>query len=361
MIYIHASLNYGGGVGAVIKQLALQQISNGDKVFLLARKSDICVRDLINSNLVNIIYLRDNKGLIPKSVKGYNLAKEYKKVSLKFPDENIFMICHCVGVVGLLGSVPDKSIIVLHGHSNTNGFFSRLYYKMLFFRHKKKQFVSCCNECKLYYYNFFKINSKVILNGENCGTKRRHLYPMSNQFTVGMISNLDEHKGLSFFLDAVVILCKKYTNIKFYLVGNNADNFDFDAFIQENGLENSLEYFGEINDAANTILPNIDLLVLPSRMEGLPMSLIEAQSYGIPILATEVGGIPEILIDGYNGFFIKRDGADIADKIERCMDPLNYKLISENSLKIYQENFSAKRMYEEYEKLFKHIGKADYV
>ena len=110
-----------------------------------------------------------------------------------------------------------------------------------------------------------------------------------------------------------------------------------------------------MEDAANTLLPKIDLLVLPSVMEGLPMSLIEAQFYGIPILATEVGGIPELLTDGYNGYFIKRDGADIAGKIELCLSLPQYEILSKNSLILASDKFSSERMYEEYEELTENV------
>ena len=362
-IYIHASLNYGGGIGAVVSTLASMQIQNGNKVFIAGREeeSDILL-DFKTRLKCEICYFSKNACKIPSVIKGNNLKKIYNIVSVQNKDSEVILIVHNVGTIGLLGRCPHNTFVIIHGHEGRNGFLAKILFNILFRKLKSKCiFVCCSKECSSYYKSKYGLISKTIQNGIDTTGKKNSNYPLKAKFTIGMISILNQHKGLSFFLDAVVLLCKKYTNIKFYLVGNNADNFDFDAFIQENGLENSLEYFGEINDAANTILPNIDLLVLPSRMEGLPMSLIEAQSYGIPILATEVGGIPEILIDGYNGFFIKRDGADIADKIERCMDPLNYKPISENSLKIYQENFSAKRMYEEYEKLFRHIGEADYV
>lgn len=348
MVYIHASLNFGGGVGAVVKQLTQQQIKHGDKVYILAREFDSAVKAYDDE--IKIIHLKDKKCWIPKIVKGYNLKRAYKKIKKQNANEEAVLICHCIGVAGLLGSIPKQSIIVLHGHINTSGITSELFYKLLYKRYKKSNFVACSNECAEYYRNQFNIRCKVILNGTICsGAKEKH-YQDKKDFIVGMISNLDEHKGFKYFLEAAVILCKKYNHVKFYIAGTNSENFNFDDFIQNNKLSSSIKYFGEVENAANTLLPKIDLLVLPSVMEGLPMSLIEAQCYGIPILATKVGGIPELLVNGYNGYFIKRDIADIVSKVELCLDENRYKTLMKHSVEVYDAKFSAVRMYEEYKK-----------
>lgn len=353
MVYIHASLNFGGGVGAVATQLAKQQLKRGNKVYILARESDPAVKT--SADKIEVIRLKDKKGFIPKIVKGYNLKKEYNKIKKKHPTEKAVLVCHCIGVAGLFGSIPKQTIIVLHGHINSNGVISKVFYKLLFRRHRKNNFVACSKECAEYYSDYLNVNSRVILNGATCTGVKTEYFPNKKEFIVGMISNLDEHKGFKYFLEAATVLCKKYNFIKFYIAGKNSENFDFESFILNNKLNDSFKYLGEVEDAANTLLPKIDLLVLPSVMEGLPMSLIEAQFYGIPILATEVGGIPELLTDGYNGYFIKRDGADIAGKIELCLSLPQYEILSKNSLILASDKFSSERMYEEYEELTENV------
>lgn len=355
MVYVHASLNFGGGVGSVVKQLAKQQIDHGDTVYILARKSDYFAAEIAENVFAKIVYLKEGNNVIPKSVKGYNLKREFYKIKSQNLDKQIVLICHCIGVVGMLGSIPKQTIIVLHGHVKYNGYLSKLFYKLLYKRHKSRNYIACSKECADYYFEQFKLKCKVVLNGCACIGKKKEFYPSKGDFAVGMISNLDNHKGFEYLLGAAKLLNKKYNFIKFYIVGANSEKFDFDGFFKSNGMENVIEYLGEVKNAADKILPQIDLLVLPSIMEGLPMSLIEAQSYGIPILATEVGGIPEILKDGYNGFFIRRDENDIAEKIGRCLNNSLYGKLVSNSLSVYKTRFSAERMYKEYENLIRNI------
>ena len=351
MVYVHASLNFGGGVGAVVKQLAKQQIDHGDAVYILARRSDYYATEIAENSSVKIVYLKEGKNIIPKSVKGFNLKRDFYKIKSQNTDEKIVLICHCIGVVGMFGSIPKQTIIVLHGHVKYNGHLSKLFYKLLYKRHRSRNYIACSKECADYYFEQFKLKCKVIMNGCACVGEKKEFYPSKGDFAVGMISNLDNHKGFEYLLGAAKLLSKKYNFVKFYIVGANSEKFDFGGFFKSNGMEYVIEYLGEVKNAADKILPQIDLLVLPSIMEGLPMSLIEAQSYGIPILATEVGGIPEILKDGYNGFFIKRDERDIASKIEYCLNKELYTKMVGNSSLMYDTCLSAERMYKQYREL----------
>ena len=82
-----------------------------------------------------------------------------------------------------------------------------------------------------------------------------------------------------------------------------------------------------------------DIFILPSYNEGLPMSILEAMSYGLPVISTPVGGIPEIVKDGVNGYLIfPGDNEALAEKIELLaknkelrlrMGQENYKLVSQ--------------------------------
>ncbi len=351
MVYVHASLNFGGGVGAVVKQLALQQVAHNNKIYILARESDKFVKNINDKNLFEVRYLKDKRGVIPTIVKGYNLKKEYTKIKALHPTEKIVLFCHCIGVVGLLGSIPKRTIIILHGHINTKGLTSDIFYKLLYRKYKCSNFVACSKECAEFYAQRFKIDCKVVLNGTVCSGEKKEYYTTKRDLVVGMISNLDNHKGFDYFLETAKILHKKYSCVKFFIVGENSEHRNIEQFANDNDLNDSIKYFGLIDNAADMLLPNIDLIVLPSIQEGLPMSLIEAQYYGIPILATKVGGIPELLIDGYNGYFIKRDACDIASKIELCLDKNRYAELSKSSFAVYNEKFSAVRMYEEYKRL----------
>jgi glycosyltransferase involved in cell wall biosynthesis len=65
------------------------------------------------------------------------------------------------------------------------------------------------------------------------------------------------------------------------------------------------------------VIPELDVLVLPSQLEGLPMVILESMAAGVVVLATPVGGVPSLIQDGVNGILITRDSSNIAARIQQ--------------------------------------------
>lgn len=123
-------------------------------------------------------------------------------------------------------------------------------------------------------------------------------------------------------------------------------------------INDSVNYLGFVSDAGNNVIPKLDLLVLPSQSEGLPMCIAEAMGHDIPVLATPVGGIPEIVKDGYNGLIIKREGKDIASKIEILFkDADKYNMMSSNARETYKRFLTVDRMGQQYDQVYLEILK----
>ena len=89
------------------------------------------------------------------------------------------------------------------------------------------------------------------------------------------------------------------------LIGGDGEIEKVQQYIIDNKLDNVAEYIGWISGEEKTKLLNeVDVFVLPSYNEGLPISILEAMSYNLPIISTKVGGIPEVLKNEYNGYLI---------------------------------------------------------
>jgi glycosyltransferase involved in cell wall biosynthesis len=89
-------------------------------------------------------------------------------------------------------------------------------------------------------------------------------------------------------------------------VGGNGDIEKFKLYVNSNKIGHLVEYIGWVgDDKKDVILSNSDILILPSYAEGLPISLLEGMSYGLPIISTNVGGIPEIVYEGVNGKLVE--------------------------------------------------------
>ena len=107
---------------------------------------------------------------------------------------------------------------------------------------------------------------------------------------------------------------------------------------------------------AGVLCRDVDLFLLTSNYEGLPMSIIEAMSYGKPVVASNVGGISEIVISDYNGFVAENTVEDFCDKIARIFSSNEkWKYYSSNSRLLYEERLTVSRMVKAYYNLYKRI------
>jgi len=122
-----------------------------------------------------------------------------------------------------------------------------------------------------------------------------------DKFLVGNVGALvDSHKGQSFLIEAARELEQSNPNIHFILLGRGEDEEKFKA--QAKGLQN-ITFEGFV-DNVNDYISCFDLFVFPSRHEGLGSILFDVMQLNVPIIATKVGGIPDIIEDGLNGLLI---------------------------------------------------------
>ena len=136
---------------------------------------------------------------------------------------------------------------------------------------------------------------------------------------IGTIANFYPTKGLEYLIQAANYL-RDIDDIVFFIIGDGELRPELEKMIQEKGLEKKVFLLGQIPDAYR-FLPAFDVFVLPSVKEGFPWALIEAMSAKLPVIATDVGAIPEIIDDRKNGLLIKpRDSAGLADKIKEVLE-----------------------------------------
>ncbi len=113
---------------------------------------------------------------------------------------------------------------------------------------------------------------------------------------------------------------KKVRSCKAIIVGDGPLRSSIKRSIYSLGLSNRVFLLGERNDVPS-ILASSDVFVLPSNWEGLPYTVIEAMMAGLPVVATSVGGVPELVEDGVTGFLVPRsDPEALAEALQRLID-----------------------------------------
>jgi glycosyltransferase involved in cell wall biosynthesis len=147
--------------------------------------------------------------------------------------------------------------------------------------------------------------------------------PASTALRVGHVGQMHPGKGWHLLLAAVDSLHSRGFEIHLTLAGEGMAAEEARVAAAERPAY--VRYLGLVTEAGRTVIPQLDALVLATWSEGMPMGIIEAFAVGVPVLATPVGGIPEMLIDGVNGLLIERTAQSIEAALER--------LITENGLR----------------------------
>lgn len=140
--------------------------------------------------------------------------------------------------------------------------------------------------------------------------------PSQDEIIIGCIANFYPTKGLEYLIDAIKIISQT-TKIRLVIIGDGDLRPKLEKQIRFNGLESIVLLVGKKKNAQR-YLAAFDLAVMSSVKEGFPYFLLEAMSAGLPIVATRVGGIPEIVDDNKTGLLIEpKNPKDLAEKILR--------------------------------------------
>ncbi len=137
---------------------------------------------------------------------------------------------------------------------------------------------------------------------------------------IGVVSRLEPpRKALDVMIDAIARLADRWPGMRCVLIGDGSWRLELEAQIQRLGLNDRIRLLGTRHDVS-AWLGAIDLFVLPSKDEGLPMAVIEAMGAGCPIVSTIVGGIPELITDEEHGLLVPPGDVNaLAEVIERLL------------------------------------------
>lgn len=146
--------------------------------------------------------------------------------------------------------------------------------------------------------------------------KRAELAPGATRIVV-CIARLQPEKGIDELLEATAIAAPRVPGLHVVVCGGGPEEERLRAAVRERGIESSLTLLGNTPDVAS-VLAAADVFCLPSRNEGLPLSLLEAMMFELPCVATSVGGIPSVIEDGVSGLLVPpREPARLADALVR--------------------------------------------
>ena len=168
-----------------------------------------------------------------------------------------------------------------------------------------------------------------------------------------MVANLRAEKGHDTVLRSAPRILARYPDASITFVGEGPRRESLEILTRALDLVGRVTFLGERQDVP-AVLGQHDLFVLPSRSEAFPNALIEAMATALPVIATDVGGIPEVVRDGVNGRLVPPDDADaLADAVLGFMDdPAAAAALGRAARADVERHYTLDRMVERFEQLY---------
>lgn len=173
---------------------------------------------------------------------------------------------------------------------------------------------------------------------------------------IGMVARLDLQKGFEYLLQAVRELCRSFAGIRVIIAGEGPDRAAIQSMVQNFGLQSHVLLAGQRNDMP-AVYAAMDIFVLPSLNEGLPMTVLEAMASARPVIATRVGAVPSVVLDGETGLLVEpRDAAGLAKAISKLLtDPDLGRRLGARAREWVRQNYTSDAMAQKYRQMYEEV------
>lgn len=198
-------------------------------------------------------------------------------------------------------------------------------------------------------------SSADMLRPPQLKSEMRRSFGITEGLIVGTVGRLESHKGFDVLINSIRILRDRGNKVSCLIAGDGPDRARLEKISRDIGLEGHIRFLGMRQDVAD-VLAALDIFVQPSlTREGLPLVLAEASSAAIPSVATDIGGNPEIVIDGKSGFIIRpNDAVSLAGSVGRLLENAEERLrMGGFAREIWMERFTNSQMCEAVKRLYR--------
>jgi glycosyltransferase involved in cell wall biosynthesis len=183
---------------------------------------------------------------------------------------------------------------------------------------------------------------------------RERLGIKDDRYIIGTLGRLETQKGLPYLVEALRLLSESGSRAFLLVVGSGREEERLREMVSRFGLEVCVQFLGMRRDVPE-IHRAMDVFVLPSLWEGLPIALLEAMASGLPVVATPVGGVPEVVKNGKNGLLVPtKDPVALAEALRKIrQDPLLAEELGREGRETVRERYSHRRVAEEVMEIYR--------
>ncbi len=357
-----------GGLERIVTDLARTGQRHGHTVSALCLERPGTLAGELQSKGISVEGLDKPPGIRPELVeKIESILREMK------PD---VIHTHQVGPLWYLGRAAARSgIPVIHTEHIDNvakakGIWKKLKCRLLWRRAAKYADRFCCvsQDIADSAGRWGTVPSRklaVVLNGIDTNvfaeraeslTLRRSLGIPDDARVIGSVGRLNEVKRQDLLIRAVAALRSGLPNVRLLLIGDGPEKENLIVLSKELGLSEAV-IFGGYQSQPQRFLQGMDIFAMSSRLEGLPLALLEAWAAGLPVVSSDVGGIPKVVKSGTNGLlFPNGDLEQLVASLERLLsDPELAAEIGRAGRATVLESYTLDRMAAEYERHYREV------
>lgn len=172
------------------------------------------------------------------------------------------------------------------------------------------------------------------------------------QLTIVITAKLHHNKGHKWAFKAIAESLDKLGDLKIIVIGDGPERAELEKLCQKLRIQSITNFMGFM-DNPEAVYHDVDVALLPSLGEGIPLSLLEAMRWGIPCIASNIGGIPEIITNNQNGLLITPENSqELINAIIKMRDPERYAAFSRNAIEHFKLINDHGKMINRLEQLF---------
>lgn len=349
-----------GGAERMCETLTYELIKKGHRVIVVSLYSiRTMITERLENNGVEIRYLEKRNGFDLKCIK--KLKKIIKEENPDIIHTHLYSLKYAVFATLFK---KNKIVHTIHNVAKEESSRADRFFNKFWFKRGKVVPVALSTIVKKTILDEYKIKNRlvpIIFNGiDLTDSIKKTDYDIHNgRFVFIHVGRFSSQKNHILLVGAFSRLLIKHSNCFLVLVGDGELRKNIENHVKELGIDDKVSFLGLRNDISS-LMHNSDAFVLPSLYEGIPMTLIEAMASGLPIVATDVGGVSEMISNSVEGILCEVNSNALYESMNYLVSDKSFReRIGCNAQKKAISCFSSTKMAESYSSLYKCVIKKE--
>lgn len=348
IIHVIPNLNVGGAE-TMMKNLIIEQANAGHNVMVVAfYQSDSSIRKALEAIGIEILFVDKKQGF------DFSIISKLKRIFNNERPDVIHTHLYVLPYV-FLSSGKRRIVHTIHTVAEKERSGIAVYLTRIIYHSRRVTPVAISDEIRKSISQFHDIQENkipVVLNGSPISNYyKKQSYAIPDKVRIVHVGSLIPLKNHELMIEVANMLKKNNVNFKMEFAGAGYLKEKLQEKVCNLGLEDCVEFVG-LKDDISLFLKDADLFIFPSQYEGVPMSLIEAMASGLPIIASNVGGIPDMITDMANGILIEPNEDNLYDALVTLIKNEDLRAKLGKSAIEMSNKFSSKNMEIEYMRLY---------